>query len=738
MLAHAAIQGKTEIEFATPKDQRYLMWADEMATRDNGNMLIARGKVQIVNKPYTLLADEVEYNKQTGIIIASGHVRLVQDTGEMVVANSLNLNKELGIGQAQQFGMLFRDKSRLMARKAYRETNQAGHLVTVLERGTFTSCVACAQHPERQPLWQMQGKTVTRDETDQRIIYHDAWMEMWGVPVFYTPYFSHPDPTLKQKSGFLPPRFLQRSDTGLISRAYYYQAISPSQDILYEFGNATNYGPTGGAQWRRRYNYGELTLGGSFAQGDLTTDAGRLIRDTDRWQVNANGTFNLNRQWRTGFEFYQTSDNNFLRQYGYRSADVLRDRAYIERFTNQSWFSVDSYSFQDLRPIQPGVQPNIVPLIRYEAAGRPGETFGGRWNLSGNFLGIAREASLQDVQRASGTASWLRQDILSGGMVSRLDASVRADSYWVQNAAPNLAASQRDSDYQINRYIPVARWGLSYPLQQLSANQKLTYVITPEFSVQAAPRLQNSGIPNEDSQDLELDASNLFRANRYPGIDLVEDGSRLTYGTRFAVYHNQMGSNASFLFGQSYQLGSRNNYPLGSGLRQDASDWVGQLLAQHKDEIDLDYRFRLRNEDFAAQRHEVNWGLGRGIARWNGTYLFAEQVANTGLAGTREQVRNELITKLNKFWSLTAYDLQNLGADPGPLNRGTTLRYDDECFSFHISAQRDYTQRIGESSGDSFFFVLSFKNLGDLASPTLSPDKTGGGTGLAGITGSKN
>ena len=52
-----------------------------------------------------------------------------------------------------------------------------------------------------------------------------------GVPVLYTPYFYHPDPTVKRRSGFLAPSFGNDSLLGLSAQTPYYFALAPNYDV---------------------------------------------------------------------------------------------------------------------------------------------------------------------------------------------------------------------------------------------------------------------------------------------------------------------------------------------------------------------------------------------------------------------------------------------------------------------------------------------------------------------------
>ena len=43
------------------------------------------------------------------------------------------------------------------------------------------------------------------DSKKKTIYYNNAVIKVYDVPIFYIPKLSHPDPTVKRRSGFLPP-----------------------------------------------------------------------------------------------------------------------------------------------------------------------------------------------------------------------------------------------------------------------------------------------------------------------------------------------------------------------------------------------------------------------------------------------------------------------------------------------------------------------------------------------------
>ena len=90
--------------------------------------------------------------------------------------------------------------------------------------------------------------------------------------------------------------------------------------------------------------------------------------------------------------------------------------------------------------------------------------------------------------------------------------------------------------------------------------------------------------PNESSQSLVFDNSNLFAIDKFSGWDRVEGGSRVNAGLQYTAQVNRAGT-LNVLFGQSYQLFGQNSFQapditntgLESGLDKTVSDYVGRV-----------------------------------------------------------------------------------------------------------------------------------------------------------------
>ena len=127
------------------------------------------------------------------------------------------------------------------------------------------------------------------------------------------------------------------------------------------------------------------------------------------------------------------------------------------------------------------------------------------------------------------------------------------------------------------------------------------------------PNETNIGkLPNEDSQSLIFDDTNLFKIDKFAGWDRIEGGGRANVGIQYTTQFNRGGS-ISAVFGQSYQLfgvnsfavGDNTNTGLNSGLDTNQSDYVARLSYQPDRIYSFTTRFRFDQTRFEVRQFEA-------------------------------------------------------------------------------------------------------------------------------------
>jgi LPS-assembly protein len=243
----------------------------------------------------------------------------MEPTGEVYFSEYAEFTNEMRDGVIAALRVLLSDNSRMAATGAKR-TNGT---ITELQKGVFSPCDLCASDPTKPPLWQIKAFRVVHDSDAKEIEYRDAILELAGIPVFYTPYLSTPDPTVKRRSGFLFPSFGHDSNLGTVAKTPYYWVIDNQRDATITPIYTSDQGPVLEGQYRQRFTHGSLFLEGSITNGDKSGTNVPSGEKANRGHIIGNGRFDLDETWRTGFDLARATDATYMRRYGFGGGNTF-------------------------------------------------------------------------------------------------------------------------------------------------------------------------------------------------------------------------------------------------------------------------------------------------------------------------------------------------------------------------------------------------------------------------------
>ncbi len=700
-----------------------LLLADEVTYDRELGIAVARGNVEVSQGGRVLRADTLTYNERVRTVSASGNVALMEPSGEVTFAEFAELTDDLKEGVVKNVGLLLSDHvSRAAAVSAVRTQGNR----TVMNKAVFSPCDLCPDDPTAAPIWQLKAVKVIHDQQEKTIEYQDAFMEIYGVPVFYTPWLSHPDPTVQRKSGFLMPSVGRSTEYGWLGETPYFWAISDDKDLTvtprflqHQSAIQLRPGVLLSGEYRQRFRDGYMRLQGSATVADRQKDGSSEIEDDAlRGHIDGVGRFDVDDHWRWGFDAERASDKTYLRSYKISSTSVLTSRAYTEGFYGRSYVSAQSLAFQGLRSIDDdGQEPFIAPEATLSYVGEP-DHFGGYFNADGGLLNLMRTEG-RDSHRLHARGGYHLPYTAPAGDIYTLDASVTADGYFVDDVDPNSDDVDPSSDVNTfsgftGRLMPQVYGEWRYPFVRRHA--RASELFEPIVGLALATTGANSGkIPNEDSADFEFDETHLFDPDRFAGLDRVDSGGRLDYGAKWSLLGDS-GGYTSVLLGQSLRLYGDNDFPSNSGLQDTLSDVVGRIEIQPRYDLNLGYRFRYDLHEMNFERNEVTLTAGPQLINLGLTYAFAASDSEADFNST-EQVTATLRTRLSDYWAASAAARYDLGSNQ-PLSEAVSVAYSDECFTLRLSASHTYYRDGQELQPEtSFLLTIGFKYLGTYGVP---------------------
>ncbi len=681
--------------------------ADQLLYDEDDKVVTAIGNVRLEQEGRVVTADSILYKIQEDKVTAVGNVTLTETDGSQYFAEKVQMRDKMREGYISHIKGILGDGGRFTANYAERSHDDVGDKVT-LRSATYTTCAPCETNPDAAPPWQLRADKVIHDRADKRVSYEDATFDVAGVPILWMPYFSHPDGTETQKSGFVSPTLGFDSELGGYVGSSYYYAFDESKDATIGITAYSKETPLLNGEYRQRFENAVVDLSGTTTYSSrIISDAGTNVEldKSFRGNLEASGMWNIDEKWRSGFDINLTSDDQYLRQYDISDDDILENQLYVERFDGRDYADARLISFQDVRILdQQSNSPNIFPEMNASFLGDAGQTLGGRWAFDVSALSLHRDGNDPDTNRFTTELGWQGHRKTDIGLVTTLDLGVRGDLYYLTDRPG------QDSEDKARGYV-FANLEVAYPFIKSLQQSGSDIVVEPVVSVTGISNVNNQAdITNEDSQDIQVSVNNLFDADRFTGFDRIEDRSRVTYGLR-STYYSANDFELGGFMGQSYHFKEDNFFPAGSGLREKSSDYVAELSTRYKDRFNVNYRTRLDRNSFQSKAHEVDAGYQGDRLALNGLYFFSKSIPGTSFDETREQFIGKSRLRLNENWYVSGGATYDLGIDPGLRTADGGLEYVAECFSIGSFIERDLTN---DNSGDAETQIsirIGLKNL---------------------------
>ncbi len=696
MLAAAAAQPAAAADRAPPSRALPIVFtADQISYDPAARLVHARGAVEASQGGRVLKADAVTYDQNSDQVRAEGNVSLTEPTGEVAFARTAEITGDLKQGVIEDIKAILADGARIAAARGQR----ADGVTSEFDHAVYSACAACPSEPERPPLWQLKAVKVRHDQKEKIVEFSETWMEIEGVPVFYIPYFYQPDPSVKRKTGLLVPSFANSSDLGVTVQAPVFFALSPSADLTLTPWFTSKEGPVIEGEFRQALEHGAVEIDASLTRDSEPQTRGHVI---------GTARYDIDETWRAGLDVRRSIDRTYLRRYNFGNQQTLTSQAFAEAFADNHYFIANTYLFQGLDEDDDNdTIPIVAPKLDY-AYTSDVDPLGGRTGVRLGFASFNRVEG-SDTQRLSARADWRLPLTGAIGELYTVQAGAWGDAYHVNDFKPEQGADHETGF--TGRLFPQASVQARLPL--VRDGERYSQVVEPIAEAVIAPRFGNPHrIPDEDSQDVEFDDTNVFGFERFPGIDRVEEGPRVNYGLAWTLFGPDE-ARASLFAGQSYHFFDDRLFPEGSGLENQLSDLVTAVNLMPDPLFDLSYRNRIDVSRAAARRHELQGRFGPKTLRFGASYVRFDSTPEAGFP-KREQVSFGLTSQLDRYWRTRIAGVRDLTGGGPWRELGIRFTYEDECLLFTIGYAREDIEDRDIEPRDVVFVRLGFKTIGDI------------------------
>lgn len=702
-----------------PKGTRVDVIADRLTYDAKTEIATATGTVQLTYGPYVLTATRVVYNMKDKTFSANGSVVLKEPNGNVLEADSTTMRDTFAAGFGEHVKALLTNNVTITAQYARRYENG----ITIYEHASYTACKTCVW-PDGNPVWQIVAREAKHDANDHTIYYKDAQLKFGSVPVFYTPYFAYPDPSVTRRTGFLIPSF-SWGDYGFGVTTPYFWAINRSTDMTFAPMWTTNRGPLADVQFRKALAAGTFSLEGwgiyEWARSDHNP------YDTPwRGAARTQSDFRINDHWTWGWDGTIVSDKQFMSDYNIDDRNMIADYVQTTGLDDRNYTKAQVIGWQSLVDGEDqGDLPIATPFITGDYV-LPEDVMGGEFSYGFNFYSLSRENSIDTITGlknpgnlhsdfpASGLdlgteqthmtayADWRRQMISDSGLLITPFAAVRGDGFYSQNVP--TASADGEADFWV---APTA--GIDTRMPFVTSLGSYESILTPVFQMVASPsepNLKNNG--NEDAITINFDTSNLFLSDRFTGYDRWEGGVRANAGVNYTLLAPGGGFVRAAL-GESFHIAGENSYLVGSGLDGTSSDMVGAIALQFNPNLTLGYQARWE-EDF-SQINVQEASVGLNFSKFSGSLSYADvsAAANYGRPDNEEQIWGDARYFISDAWSVFGSARYNLQDDKW-MGESLGVTFDCDCMKAELVYSMSHTDQFGVSDdGTEYRLDLSIE-----------------------------
>ena len=672
--------------------------ADNVVVNQEENSLFATGNVVLKQAGETLRADEVTYYRSENKAVARGNVVHTDAAGSVTNAVMMEVDTEFTHILAETLITRFAGGNWMAADSADRTAGES----SIFDASRFTPCNCDFLNGER-PLWDIRASQSVHNEKTKTITHYNTRMHVMNVPVTYLPFLSHPDWTVKRRSGFLTPSFQISSDLGVAPSVPYFHVINETSDVELTAHKYQYRGLALKSHYRKLWDKAELSSTFYTANVETYKKTRELVGAID-----ANYSSRIGNGWEVNGQLRRASQDTFLRRYDFNDDTSLKSMISAERINDNRYYLVEVSDQQSLLTADKLLnEQTVLPHVFYEklAKGwRENQHF--RTELSAIHLDNDED---HDLARWAGVFEVSEAFQLPIGITS-YQANITGNYYTMQSK-PNAATTKIG---EVAFATPALSVGWQMPI--VVSGLERSAIIEPQAKlVYVGGSDRTNDIPNRDASDYRIDEANLFLLNRYQGKDYVLPGSRVDLGLSAVTNDKWLGDVTAFA-GISRRFSGNPSSGLNTAQIDKYSDYVGSLSINPANSLSLRWSGRLSSHDLGLNESKTSISSDIGTGNLSLTHNQLTKAYFADSNDDREELSATYNQPLPGGWHLSTTQLWNLSDSQNTRQKSSaSLTWDggvQDCLTVTINYQHEQIADRDIDSIDQLNIVVSFKNLG--------------------------
>ena len=694
--------------------------ADKIIYNRSNQQLNTFGNSKLTDEKIgTLFAERFEYNLDKQSILADRKVKFIDKDKNTYYFSKLNsddkfneiigtdisaeLNKEL-LKSGDKFNEFI--EPRFSGKSATLKNN-----ITIVQDAQFTTCKR-TNEAEGCAYWNLKAGQLIHDKEQKKLTYKNVSLDLNSIPVIYVPYFSHPDPTVKRREGFLAPSFSSLGgDIGTTIKIPYFYPLSESADFTVSPVYYFKQNPLLLGEYRERFKNGDLVIEGGYTQGyqKITSTQTDGSRNHLYGNINLNFKDKILDESQFSTKIQRVNDPTYLRvnkinstSDGFKKNLVrendtkLTNEVSLNSYGKNETLNLKAAAYQNLTTIKKSDQYEyLAPEIIYS---KYNFLSNNNLNLNSSFRSLNTNTNQNKTSFTNNLDHSTSESYNSNlGIGYKFLTKINNINYYADHKNPN-----EDLNLQIN---PVVALDTSLPLAKISKESE-QYIIPRILTRYAPGKMQNA-----KSNDITLSTDNLFSINRMNSDELIEKDFSLNLGLDWLWKEKNLNktkpSEASLSVGQVVKFNNDLDMPTKTSLQNKNSDLVTKVTYLSPGNFDFTMKNTLDNNLNHAYYNDVTFKkfLKQGEVNFN----FYEKNSHIG---SERYAKANLISFVTDSTKIKIETDRNLKTDMTNSHK-LGIENENECIRYGIYLQKNFASDKDLKPATNVFFGVTLLPFGD-------------------------
>ncbi|MFA9462124.1 LPS-assembly protein LptD [Thiohalorhabdus sp. Cl-TMA] len=677
------------------------MEADRIFLR--GDQVDACGDVQARRAGARMAAERITYQQDSGWIELAGGIRLEED-GYVATAPSARLNQETELGEIESPRLHLLDSDAwILGEHLERYAPDRFRLDSAL----YTAC-----SPDSPP-WALQSGTIYVNQETSFAHHWNSRFEVWGLPVFYTPYFGHYTDD-ERHTGFLFPAIELSGERGTDITVPFYWNIAPQLDATIGARNMTAHGFMPQLEIRHLGPRVETRFYGEYLADDEETG-------NDRYYFTAEQAGLLPGRINYLLDAERVSDPEYISLFGKNlergSSRYLTSVLSLSRSWGGYRANADFTYLQNLQDFNAADTLQELPRLTFEGDQPLFPRSPGYLELDGEYVHFYRQEGEKYHRTFVDPTLSYQMESRFGSLEPRAGVHFTgyrrvpdSESAETRNLTRTLPHFSLKADSQVYRIWQQEGWALRHAIE-------------PELFYLYIPYENQDDLPVLDTKDTALRFGDLFEMNRFSGIDRINDANRLTTAltnSLDAKWDQERWEAAVLRLGQIHYFGDRRVTisPDVEPETRSYSNYFAEIGIQPIPEISLDGALEYNPERPAFALNQLDYFQSQLTARhpaghrFSARYLLRTSFEDGASVPSTEEYRASARVNLGPAWDAFGRYRYSVRFQE-PLVQELGVDYHAGCWGIRLAYQDRLLRRGGPSNYDTtIYMTFRLRTLG--------------------------